>query len=88
MKIYVLIFLAVLLVLVPEICGSYTNSRSEISHQDPRLDGVWKSKVQWKAHWVKHWEVKKVYVPVWKKVWTPVETREWLPIPKVPTKFG
>ncbi|KAK9880894.1 hypothetical protein WA026_013225 [Henosepilachna vigintioctopunctata] len=45
------------------------------------IGGIWKTKMHWKAHWVKHWEARQMWVPIWRKIWTPVEMKEWVPLP-------
>ncbi|XP_019866083.1 uncharacterized protein LOC109595219 [Aethina tumida] len=82
MKIFVLILLAIVLL---EQCDSHQTQTSIFNFKEGEgLGGVWKSRVEWKVQWVKDWETKKIYVPVWKKVWSPVNIREWFPLPKPP----
>ncbi|XP_074038576.1 uncharacterized protein [Leptinotarsa decemlineata] len=84
MKIYLLILLAVFYLIHTSESGLKKGIVSV--DQENVLGGLWKSKLQWKAHWVKDWELKKIYVPIWRKVWAPVAVREWIPFPKTPVK--
>ncbi|XP_030760631.1 uncharacterized protein LOC115885761 [Sitophilus oryzae] len=88
MKIYVLLFLAV--VVYKEISCSYIKSSKYSTSSSPihsdDFGRLWKTRTEWKSHWVKEWHIKKIYVPIWKKVWTPVEIKEWLPLPSISHK--
>lgn len=48
-------------------------------------NGLWENRVEWKARWVKEWQVKTLVFPIWRKVWGPVEIKEWIPISKTPS---
>ncbi|KAL3275932.1 hypothetical protein HHI36_020666 [Cryptolaemus montrouzieri] len=66
--------------------GLSTPPESDIIHLKDGTDigGLWKTKMEWKAHWVKHWETRQIWVPIWRKVWAPVEMKEWVPLPPPP----
>ncbi|XP_045461795.1 uncharacterized protein LOC123671938 [Harmonia axyridis] len=65
--------------------GSFHRKSDKIHLRDGiNIEGIWKSKMQWKAHWVKHWETRLTWVPVWRRVWAPIETKEWVPFPPPP----
>jgi hypothetical protein len=53
---------AVVLVLVTAALCEEIHPESSVVQvkEEPGPGGAWQTKVQWKAHWVKHWETRKV----------------------------
>ncbi|XP_063915377.1 uncharacterized protein LOC135131526 isoform X2 [Zophobas morio] len=76
----------VLLALVSErVCEVLHHEDSVVKvKEEPGPGGLWQTRVQWKAHWVKHWEARKIWIPMWRKVWGPLQVKEWIPFPKTP----